>query len=150
MDQLYWIRHPDGPFTTLIRIAATYLHPEADDLESLQQLAKRADRPEMRIFKSELRQAITHPGPAPASLWAAATLLAEAGTPFQAVALASNCRACAMVIRRSGSRISMPATTVASGGAQVGTGSCADRMAWKVAAVFCSRTGYGLPRRRRA
>ena len=61
MDQPYWIQHPDGPFTTLIRIATTYLHPEADDLESLQQLTKRADHPEMRIFKSELRQSITHP-----------------------------------------------------------------------------------------
>ena len=60
MDQPYWIRHPDGPFTTLIRIATTYLHPEADDLESLQQLAKSTDRPEMRAFKSELRQAIMH------------------------------------------------------------------------------------------
>ena len=65
MDQPYWIRHPDGPFTTLIRIATTYLHPEADDLESLQQLAKRADRPEMRTFKSELRQAIIQPDQVP-------------------------------------------------------------------------------------
>jgi hypothetical protein len=61
----YWKRHPDGPFATLIRIATTYLHPEADDLESLQQLAKRNDRPEMRVFKAELRQAITHPGQLP-------------------------------------------------------------------------------------
>lgn len=65
MDQPYWIRHPDGPFTTLIRITTTYLHPEADDLESLQELAKRADRPEMRTFKSELRQAITQPDQVP-------------------------------------------------------------------------------------
>jgi hypothetical protein len=61
----YWKRHPDGPFATLIRIATTYLHPEADDLESLQQLAKRNDRPEIRVFKTELRQAITHPGQLP-------------------------------------------------------------------------------------
>ncbi|MCW2894543.1 MAG: hypothetical protein JWO75_4032 [Actinomycetia bacterium] len=61
----YWKRHPDGPFATLIRIATTYLHPEADDLESLQQLAKRNDRPEMRVFKAELRQAITYPGQLP-------------------------------------------------------------------------------------
>jgi hypothetical protein len=65
MDQPYWRRHPDGPFTTLIRISTTYLHPEADDLESLQQLAKRADRQEMLAFKSELRQAITHPDEVP-------------------------------------------------------------------------------------
>jgi hypothetical protein len=31
------------------------------DLESLQRLAKREDDPEMRVFKAELRQAITHP-----------------------------------------------------------------------------------------
>jgi hypothetical protein len=45
MEQYYWIRHPDGPFTTLIAVA-TYLHPEADDLESLQELAKLDDRPQ--------------------------------------------------------------------------------------------------------
>jgi hypothetical protein len=61
----YWKRHPDRPFATLIRIATTYLHPEADDLESLQQLAKRNDRPEMRVFKAELRQAIAHPDQLP-------------------------------------------------------------------------------------
>ena len=57
----YWKRQPDGPFATLIRISTTYLHPEADDLESLQELAKDDDRPEMRVFKAELRQAIAHP-----------------------------------------------------------------------------------------
>lgn len=40
MGGFYWKRHLDGPFATLIRLAATYLHPEADDLESLQRLAK--------------------------------------------------------------------------------------------------------------
>jgi hypothetical protein len=34
VDGFYWQRHPDGPFATLIRVATTYLHPEADDLES--------------------------------------------------------------------------------------------------------------------
>lgn len=42
----------------------TYLHPEADDLESLQRRARR-DEPEMHAFKTELRQAITHPGQVP-------------------------------------------------------------------------------------
>jgi len=60
-DYYYWKRQPDGPFATLIRISTTYLHPEADDLESLQELAKDDDRPEMRVFKAELRQAIAHP-----------------------------------------------------------------------------------------
>jgi hypothetical protein len=58
-------RHSNGPFATLISAATTYLHPEADDLESLQRLAKREDRPEMRVFKDEPRQAITHPGQGP-------------------------------------------------------------------------------------
>jgi hypothetical protein len=57
----YWKRNPNGPFATLIRISTTYLHPEADDLESLQELAKCGDRQEMRTFKAELRQAIVHP-----------------------------------------------------------------------------------------
>lgn len=64
-DDYYWKRRPDGPFATLIRISTTYLHPEADDLESLQELAKSGDRPEMRIFKAELRQAIAHPDQVP-------------------------------------------------------------------------------------
>jgi len=65
MDDYYWKRHPDGPFATLIRITTTYLHPEVDDLESLQRLAKLDDDPEMRVFKEELRQAITYPGEVP-------------------------------------------------------------------------------------
>ena len=65
MEDFYWKRHPEGPFATLIRITTTYLHPEADDLESLQGLAKRNDRPEMHAFKAELREAITHPDQVP-------------------------------------------------------------------------------------
>ena len=66
MNQPYWIRHPDGPFVTLIAIATTYLHPEADELELLQERAKDDDGdPEMRVFKAELRQAITHPDQVP-------------------------------------------------------------------------------------
>lgn len=65
MGEFYWKRHPDGPFVTLIRISTTYLHPEADDLESLQRLAKRENDPEMRIFKAELREAIKDPDQVP-------------------------------------------------------------------------------------
>jgi hypothetical protein len=65
MDGFYWKRHPDGPFATLIRIATTYLHPEADDLESLQMLAKRENDKEMQAFKAELREAIKDPGQVP-------------------------------------------------------------------------------------
>lgn len=62
----YWKRHPDGPFTTLIAVATTYLHPEADELELLQERAKdNDDDSEMRVFKDELRQAITHPDQVP-------------------------------------------------------------------------------------
>lgn len=65
MGEFYWKRHPDGPFATLIRVATTYLHPEADDLESLQSLANREDDEEMRTFKAELRQAIENPALVP-------------------------------------------------------------------------------------
>jgi hypothetical protein len=64
-EDYYWKRNPDGPFATLIRISTTYLHPEADDLESLRELVKRDDRSEIRVFKAELRQAITHPEQVP-------------------------------------------------------------------------------------
>lgn len=64
-EDFYWKRHPHGPFATLIRITTTYLHPEADDPESLQRLGKREDDPEMRVFKAELRQAITDPDQLP-------------------------------------------------------------------------------------
>jgi hypothetical protein len=57
----YWERDPDGPFVTLIRVAATYLEPENYDLNSLKALAKRDDDEEMLAFKSELRQALRDP-----------------------------------------------------------------------------------------
>lgn len=60
MDDFYWKRNPSAPFATLIRIATTYLHPEADNLESLQVRAKRENDEQMRTFKAELRQAIEH------------------------------------------------------------------------------------------
>ena len=61
MSPLYWERHPDGPFVTLIAVAATYLHPESDDLDSLKALARRDGDEEMRVFKSELREALRDP-----------------------------------------------------------------------------------------
>ena len=64
-DDCYWKRRPGGPFVTLIRISTTYLRPEADDLESLQELVVSSDRPEIHAFKTELRQAIAHPGQVP-------------------------------------------------------------------------------------
>lgn len=65
MEDFYWKRHPDSPFATLIRLATTYLHPEADDLESLQRLAKRENDQVMDRFKAELREAIKDPSQLP-------------------------------------------------------------------------------------
>jgi hypothetical protein len=70
MEGFYWKRHPDGPFATLIRISTTYLHPEVDDLESLQSLAHDENDEEMRTYKAELRQAIKNPDEVPdEELW---------------------------------------------------------------------------------
>lgn len=65
MASFYWERHPDGPFVTLIAIATTYLDPENYDLDSLKMLAKHEDIEEMRVFKSELREAIRDPSQLP-------------------------------------------------------------------------------------
>ena len=69
MCAFYWQRHPDGPFATLIRLAATYCHPEADDeaYEDLVSLARspEPDDEEMRVFKAELRQALADPSQLP-------------------------------------------------------------------------------------
>jgi hypothetical protein len=61
MASFYWEANPDGPFATLIAVAATYLEPENYDMESLQRLAKRPDDREMSVFKDELREAIRDP-----------------------------------------------------------------------------------------
>ena len=54
----YWERHPDGPFATLIAVAATYCSPDAydgayDDLISRAR-APDPDDEEIRAFKAEL------------------------------------------------------------------------------------------------
>jgi hypothetical protein len=61
MAPFYWQRNPNGPFSTLIRVATTYLDPENYDLDSLQRLAKRDDDDEMQVFKRELREALRDP-----------------------------------------------------------------------------------------
>ena len=64
----YWERHPEGPFATLIAVATTYLDPEIYDLDSLNMLkalARRQDDEKMRVFKSELREAIRDPSQLP-------------------------------------------------------------------------------------
>jgi hypothetical protein len=65
MAPFYWERHPNGPFATLIEVATTYLDPENYDLEELKSLARREDDEEMRVFKSELREAVKNPGQLP-------------------------------------------------------------------------------------
>jgi hypothetical protein len=63
----YWERHPEGPFATLIGIAATYCSPDADpeDYGRLKRLAQREDDQQMRVFKAELRQALADPSRLP-------------------------------------------------------------------------------------
>jgi hypothetical protein len=57
----YWERHPNGPFATLIEIATTYLDPENYNPEALKRLARQEDDEEVRVFKSELREAVKDP-----------------------------------------------------------------------------------------
>ncbi len=65
MAFFYWERYPNGPFVTLITVATTYLEPENYDLDSLKALAQRQDDEQMRIFKSDLHQALKDPGQLP-------------------------------------------------------------------------------------
>jgi hypothetical protein len=70
VSAFYWERHPDGPFATLIAVAATYCSPDAYD-GAYEDLVSRARSPqtaddEMRIFKAELREALADPGQLPA------------------------------------------------------------------------------------
>ena len=69
MGAFYWERHPDGPFATLIAVAATYCTPEAydsayDDLISRAR-APEPDDQEIRAFTAELQQALADPGQLP-------------------------------------------------------------------------------------
>jgi hypothetical protein len=69
VSAFYWERHPEGPFATLIGIAATYCSPDAYDgaYEDLVRRARAADADdeEMGVFKAELRQALADPGALP-------------------------------------------------------------------------------------
>lgn len=55
--------NPDGPFATLIRVAATYCDPEVDAgaYDDLKYLACQDDDAELRVFKAELREALADP-----------------------------------------------------------------------------------------
>jgi len=65
VNQAYWARNPQGPFATLIGVAATYCHPEAYDgaYEDLTARARSAapDDEEIRVFRTELQEALAHP-----------------------------------------------------------------------------------------
>jgi hypothetical protein len=69
VNEAYWAKNPEGPFATLIAVAATYCHPEAYD-GAYQDLVDRAhsaepDDEEIRTFKTELREALADPGRLP-------------------------------------------------------------------------------------
>jgi hypothetical protein len=69
VNQAYWARNPQGPFATLIGVAATYCHPEAydgayADLISRVQSAAPEDE-EIRVFREELREALADPSRLP-------------------------------------------------------------------------------------
>jgi hypothetical protein len=62
----YWERHPDGPFATLIAVAAAYCSPAAYD-GAYADLVSRTWAPgpgdaEIRAFTAQLRQALADPG----------------------------------------------------------------------------------------
>jgi hypothetical protein len=65
VNQAYWARNPQGPFATLIGVAASYCHPEAYD-GAYADLAARArsvvpDDEEIHVFQAELREALADP-----------------------------------------------------------------------------------------
>jgi hypothetical protein len=69
VNEAYWAKNPQGPFATLIAVAATYCHPEAYD-EAYEDLIGRARSPEpddneIRVFQAELREALADPGRLP-------------------------------------------------------------------------------------
>lgn len=69
MNQAYWAKNPQGPFATLIGVAATYCHPEAYD-EAYEDLIGRAQSPEsdddeILVFKRELQEALADPSRLP-------------------------------------------------------------------------------------
>ena len=69
MNQAYWARNPQGPFATLIAVAATYCHPEAYD-GAYADLMHAPGRRRLRTSKSvcsgrELGEALADPSRLP-------------------------------------------------------------------------------------
>jgi hypothetical protein len=67
VNEAYWAKNPDGPFATLIRVAATYCDPEQDmdTYDDLKHLARQDDDADIEVFKSELRRALNDPSRLP-------------------------------------------------------------------------------------
>jgi hypothetical protein len=69
VNQAYWARNPQGPFATLILVAATYCHPEAYDGAYTDLISRvRAPAPEdeqIRVFREELSEALADPSRLP-------------------------------------------------------------------------------------
>jgi hypothetical protein len=69
VNQAYWARNPQGPFATLIALAAAYCHPEAYDGAYVDLIARvRSAAPEdeqIRVFHDELREALADPSRLP-------------------------------------------------------------------------------------
>jgi hypothetical protein len=77
----YWERHPDGPFATLIAVAAAYCSPDAYD-GAYADLISRARAPdpgdaEILAFAAEVRQALADPGQLPGGELSAAVEYGE-------------------------------------------------------------------------
>lgn len=75
-------RHPDGPFATLIAVAAAYCSPDAYDgaythLISRARASGSGDE-EIRVFTAELRRALADPGLLPGGELSAAAEYDEA------------------------------------------------------------------------
>jgi hypothetical protein len=69
VNQAYWARNPQGPFATLIAVAATYCHPEVyNDAypELIERVRSAAPEDEqIRVFREELREALADPSRLP-------------------------------------------------------------------------------------
>lgn len=68
MAERFWVRAPDAPYATLLRVIETYCHPEIGDddaYETLKRRVRRTDLEEMQVFKEEFRQAMRDPAVLP-------------------------------------------------------------------------------------
>ncbi len=69
MNQAYWAQNPQGPFATLIAVAATYCHPEVHNdayPELIERVRSAAPEDEqIRVFREELGEALADPSRLP-------------------------------------------------------------------------------------